>query len=80
MCNMGNRIYLVDYDIPVSPAREKVQFYRDLQKLGTSVREFSTRSVFRTQEEYLARAVYLMALAHGGNVHMYVAEEVVPDF
>jgi hypothetical protein len=70
MCNMGNRIYLVDYDIPVSPAREKVQFYRALQKSGTSVREFSTRSVFRTQEEYLARAVCVGTRTWRGGAHV----------
>ncbi len=76
---MGNRLYIVDYDIPMSPAREKVQFYRDMEKLyGKVGKDYSTLSVFRTEEKVVAEAVYLLVRAHGGRVHMYVGEEVFP--
>lgn len=77
---MGNKLYIVDYDIPVSPAKTRVMFYRDLKKLGDSQDfEYSTLSVFRTDKEELAEAVYLLVMAHGGNAHVYKAEEIL-DF
>lgn len=74
---MGNKLYIVDYDIPVSPARSRVQFYRDLEKLGIQ-KQYSTLSVIHTEEEYLAKAVYLLVVAHGGNEHVYRATEIDP--
>jgi hypothetical protein len=74
---MGNKLYIVDYDIPVSPARCRVQFYRDLEKLNIQ-KQYSTLSVIRTEEEYLAKAVYLLVVAHGGNAHVYRATEIDP--
>lgn len=75
---MGNRLYIVDYDIPVSPARKRVSFYRDLKKLQVFQDfDYSTMSVFRTEEEELAEAVYLLVIAHGGDAHVYKAEEVL---
>jgi len=56
---MGNRMYIVDYDIPEEPAKNKVQFYRDLKRLGIHGKDYSTLSVFRTEDEYVANAVYL---------------------
>jgi hypothetical protein len=65
---MGERLYIVDYDIPVEPVRRKVQFYRDLNqvlgKCGTPP-EYSTRSVFRTPHMMLAEALFMLVLAHG---------------
>ncbi len=75
---MGNRMYIVDYDIPAEPAKNKVQFYRDLRRLRIHGEDYSTLSVFRTRDEYVARVVYLLVLAHRGNAHMYEAVEVVP--
>ena len=79
---MGQRLYIVDYDIPEEPARNRVQFYRDLRKLSKAFQkwDYSTSSVLRTQEEGLAKAVYLLVIAHSGNAHMYVAEEIIPQF
>ncbi len=77
---MSNRLYIVDYDIPEKPAKNRVQFYRDLKKLSVHQDGYSTLSVFRTEEEYLAKAVYYLVAAHGGNAHMYVAEEIIPHF
>lgn len=78
---MGNRLYIVDYDIPQSPARERVQFYRDMEKLcGNVGKDYSTFSVFRTEDKVVAEAVYLLVKAHGGRVHLYVGEEVFLDF
>ncbi|MBU7012122.1 MAG: hypothetical protein HXS46_15665, partial [Theionarchaea archaeon] len=75
---MGNRMYIVDYDIPTEPAKNKVQSYRDLKRLSIYSEDYSTLSVFRTRDEYVAHAVYLLVLAHKGNAHMYRAVEVVP--
>lgn len=68
-------VYIVDYDIPASPARNKVQFYRDLKNI-CSRKDYSTLSVVRTQERMVAEAVYLLVTAHGGSAHMYKAEEI----
>lgn len=76
---MGNRWYIVDYDIPVSPARERVQFYRDMETLHReygSGSDYSTLSVFRTQDRALAQAVYLLVVAHYGSAHVYSGEEI----
>ncbi len=79
---LSGKLYIVDYDIPEEPARDRVQFYRDLKKLSTAFQkwDYSTLSVLRTQEEELAKAVYLLVIAHRGNAHMYVAEEIIPHF
>lgn len=78
---MGNSVYIVDYDIPESPAKNRVQFYRDLKRLRRCFHyDYSTLSVFRTQKKEVAEAVYFLVIAHGGNAHMYVATEVVPSF
>lgn len=77
---MGNKLYIVDYDIPVSPVKTRVMFYRDLKKLvDVQDFEYSTLSVFRTDKEELAKAVYLLVMVHGGNAHVYKAEEIL-DF
>ncbi|MBU7011768.1 MAG: hypothetical protein HXS46_13855 [Theionarchaea archaeon] len=44
---MGDRVYIVDYDIPENPVRERIQFYRDMKKLQNSQTDYSTLSVFR---------------------------------
>jgi hypothetical protein len=79
---MGDRVYIVDYDIPEQPAKKRVQFYRDLKKLAKCFQnhDYSTLSVFRTGEEQLAEAVYFLVIAHGGDAHMYEAIEIVPHF
>lgn len=78
---MGNRVYIVDYDIPQKPAKKRVQFYRDLNRLTEYCQyEYSTLSVVRTEDEYLAEAVYFLVLAYKGNAHLYKAEEIVPRF
>ena len=57
---MGNKVYIVDYDIPQKPAKKRVQFYRDLSQLTQYCHyEYSTLSVARTEDEYLAEAVDL---------------------
>ncbi|MGC1122438.1 MAG: hypothetical protein WBA22_15205 [Candidatus Methanofastidiosia archaeon] len=73
---MGNSVYIVDYDIPREPDSKRVQFYRDLRKMGNSLK-YSTRSVFRTEEKELAEAVYWLVVAHGGAVNMYKGEQVL---
>jgi hypothetical protein len=79
---MGNTVYIVDYDIPEEPAKKRVQFYRDLKRVRTcsGVHDYSTFSVFRTEEKKLAEAVYLLVIAHGGNAHMYIAREILMGF
>jgi len=78
---MGSSVYIVDYDIPGKPAKKKVQFYRDLKKISQyQSSDYSTLSVFRTEDKCLAEAVYFLVIAYGGNAHMYKAEEVVPSF
>ena len=78
---MGNKLYIVDYDIPEEPASKKVQFYRDLKKIRQyQSSDYSTLSVFRTEDECLAEAVYFLVVAYNGSVHMYKGEEVVPRF
>jgi hypothetical protein len=72
---MGNSMYIVDYDIPREPAGKRVQFYRDSKKMSIEP-EYSTRSVFRTEEKELAEALYWLVIAHGGTVNMYKGEEV----
>lgn len=73
----GAMVYIVDYDIPESPARSKIQFYRDLKKVRRIFpSDYSTLSVFRTQERMAAEAVYLLVASHGGSAHMYAAEEI----
>jgi hypothetical protein len=69
-------VYIVDYDIPESPAKNKVQFYRDLKKVSNSSADYSTRSVFRTPERMLAEAVYFLVKAHKGIAHIYQAHEI----
>jgi hypothetical protein len=80
---MGERLYIVDYDIPVEPVRRRVQFYRDLNqvlgKCGTPP-EYSTRSVFRTPHMMLAEALFMLVLAHGGSGHVYCGEEITGNF
>ncbi|KYK32690.1 MAG: hypothetical protein HXS46_13525 [Theionarchaea archaeon] len=73
---MGDRVYIVDYDIPEKPAKERIQFYRDMKKLQNSQTDYSTLSVFRTKEKYIAQAVYLLVVAHGGHGHVYYGEEI----
>ncbi len=77
---MGNRVYIVDYDIPVEPAKKRVQFYRDLKRLSTFSQnyDYSTLSVIRTKEKQVAEAVYFLVVAHGGNAHLYEATEIIP--
>lgn len=79
---MGNRVYIVDYDIPEKPTKERVQFYRDMKKLQNNhfQSEYSTQSVFRTHDKTLAEAVYLLVVAHGGRGHVYKGEEITKDF
>jgi hypothetical protein len=80
---MGNRTYIVDYDIPEEPAREKVQFYRDMKKLLSSSSQkadYSTLSVFRTCDKILAQAVYLLVVAHRGSGHVYAADDITDEF
>lgn len=76
---MGERLYIVDYDIPAEPVRRRVQFYRDLkqilEKCGMPP-EYSTRSVFRTPRIMLAEALFILVLAHGGSGHVYCGEEI----
>ena len=75
---MGSSLYIVDYDIPEKPAKERVQFYRDMKKLQNNdfQSESSTQSVFRTHDRTLAEAVYLLVMAHGGRGHVYKGEEI----
>jgi hypothetical protein len=74
---MGNRLYIVDYDIPEQPARKRIQFYRDLKQLTQRFPyDYSTLSVLRTTEEVMAWAVYTLAVSHGGTAHFYQAEEI----
>jgi hypothetical protein len=72
---MGSGLYIVDYDIPEEPARERIQFYRDMKVLQNRYSEdysdYSTRSVFRTCSKILACAVFLLVTAHGGHGHVY---------
>ncbi len=78
---MGNRWYIVDYDIPESPAKERVQFYRDMELIKSCGVEngYSTLSVFRTKERVLAEAVYLLVTTHKGSAHVYVGEEITKE-
>ena len=75
---MGNRVYIVDYDIPEKPAKNKIQFYRDLKKLRKNTKglEHSTKSVLYTYDKTLAQAVYLLVNVHGGQGHVYYGEEI----
>ncbi|MGD2247529.1 MAG: hypothetical protein PVF58_03925 [Candidatus Methanofastidiosia archaeon] len=74
---MGNKVYIVDYDIPEKPARKKVQFYRDLKNVKEHTRiEYSTLSVFRTNERMIAEAVYHLVMYYGGCAHVYYGEEI----
>lgn len=76
---MGNRVYIVDYDIPEEPAKERIQFYRDMADLKREHSQnmgYSTLSVFRTGDRIIAEAVYLLVIAHGGAAHMYYGEEI----
>jgi hypothetical protein len=65
---MGSGLYIVDYDIPEEPARERIQFYRDMKVLqnrySKDYSEFSTQSVFCTYSKILACAVFLLVTAH----------------
>ncbi|MGD2251034.1 MAG: hypothetical protein PVF58_21775 [Candidatus Methanofastidiosia archaeon] len=75
---MGDSVYIVDYDIPEEPTKNKVRFYRDMKRLREfSEFEYSTLSVVRTSVREVADAVYLLVVAHGGCAHMYRATEIV---
>jgi hypothetical protein len=77
---MGERLYIVDYDIPAEPVRRRVRFYRDLDKILDKcgmLPEYSTRSVFRTPHMMLAEALFVLVLAHGGSGHVYCGEEII---
>jgi hypothetical protein len=77
---MGSGLYIVDYDIPEEPARERIQFYRDMKALqnrySKDYSEFSTQSVFCTYSKILAYAVFLLVTAHGGRGHVYYGTEI----
>ncbi len=79
---MGNRVYIVDYDIPEEPAKERIQFYRDMKTLQSKYSQkadYSTLSVFRTCDRILAEAVYLLVVAHKGRGHVYCGEEITNE-
>ena len=70
-------MYIVDHGIPEEPARERVQFYRDLENLRKIYQGgFSIVSVVCTEDEVMAEAIYLLVRAHGGKGHVYRGEEV----
>ncbi|MGD2248650.1 MAG: hypothetical protein PVF58_09605 [Candidatus Methanofastidiosia archaeon] len=73
---MGNTIYIVDYDLPETPASNRVQFYRDLKKLPNKI--CSTQSVFCTEDIHIAHAVYLLVVAHKGSGHIYQGKDITP--
>ena len=75
---MGNSVYIADYDLPKDPPSQRVQFYRDLKKVGTHQCNFSTKSVIYTEEKESAEAVYWLVTAYGGRVNMYKGKEVYP--
>lgn len=79
---MGSRVYIVDYDIPVEPPKRRIQFYRDMKKLQKTARmhpDYSTMSVFRTENRILAEAVYMLVIAHGGSSYVYCGEEITQE-
>ena len=77
---MGNKVYIVDYDMPEKPARKKVQFYRDLKNLRAYAHmKYSTLSVFRTDERMVAEAVYYLVMYYGGCAHVYYGEEITHE-
>lgn len=76
--SMGDSVYIVDYDIPRDPPSKRVQFYRDLKRVGAGQCNFSTMSVIYTEEKEYAVAVYWLVMAYGGRANVYKGKEAHP--
>ena len=61
------RVYVVDYDIPAIP-RIRMRFYREVRQLlakNQKLAHYSTQSVLITEDEFLAKEIYLLAKKYG---------------
>ena len=71
-------VYVVDYDIPAVP-KIRMRFYREIRELlhkGEKYARYSTQSVLITNDEALAKSVYLIAKKYG-RARIYRAHEIV---
>jgi len=75
---MEGMVWIVDWDIPSTSAALRVRFYRALKKLKKAYdieTEMSTKSVFVTDNEELARDIF--GLSKGfGVAHLYEARQI----
>lgn len=72
--------FIVDYDLPVDGRRGR--FYRALKKLLAeyeALGDYSTESVFVTDDYNLAKQVHLLAMAVGGKSRLYLAFQIYDD-
>jgi hypothetical protein len=61
------RVYVVEYDIPAVP-KIRMRFYREIRQFldnGEKLAKYSTQSVIITDDEALAKMIYLIASKYG---------------
>jgi len=71
-------VYVVDYDIPAIP-KIRMRFYREIRQLlhnGDKYARYSTQSVLITEDEILAKSIYMIAKKYG-KARIYRAYEIV---
>lgn len=71
-------VFIIDYDVPKSPASENRAFYRALSKLKRTYGYDgkSTASVLKTTDRQLAFKIRDLAVSFGGEAHVYQAREI----
>jgi hypothetical protein len=72
------RVWIVDYDIPSTPPRRRIAFYRAVYKVFSEAGidwEFSTMSVHICADEAIARTLHSLAKQFGKS-HLYRGVQV----
>jgi hypothetical protein len=62
-----DEVYVVEYDIPDIP-RIRMRFYREIRRFlnnGEKLAKYSTQSVIITEDEVLAKSIYMLASKYG---------------
>jgi len=74
------RVYVVEYDIPAVP-KIRMRFYREIRQFldnGEKLAKYSTQSVIITEDEALAKMIYLIASKYGRS-RLYKAYPITYD-